>query len=691
MLPIGDHPNFRACWIPGTVEQQQIDKLQLEARRVLTRVRARHRIKQVGALGLLVVTVGILNIGLTSRTLVAPASWLKSAETRWAEARTLLGSEVQQGPFLYALSHEDWVQQTLVPAAKAHLSPDIAFATARSAMWRGGIQNRMTAYADLKAAAGRSSQDVEILGAFVEVGASLGETLPEAFANASRAFGRMEDFNTPSLALVRAGAAMDIAEGNELRAAQRTKDCAGVDAPDAGCVLFHGLATQDTDLLNTLAERFPESLRVRLALSRVLLQRQRYAELETQLGILKTQLSEEGEVHALRADLLGLTGKWGRARKSAILAISMDPWRIGSLHLAAAVSLRIDRDPVAALALFDALMSQPNFQRDLHRVDILAQGADAALQTQDLRRAHRWVDEALRTNKHHVGAQLIKAQIYVAEGNNSGAKAVLRAIEYSADAPRQRALDHTLAGRSFLDLGFQRSGRAELESGIVADPLIIAPRRELAWAQLQTGDLPGVVSTIHQMVWLNPRRKAKVDPRTVSGPSPPIPRFFYRELKRALASDVRMEPEKGPTLALMAWVDGRPEAVQALRQALGWEEGRLELHGALAQSLLEAGDWQGALRQAKHVVQVRPSAGLYHGVLGRALSKSAAHQASNQAFELALKHAGTDPTVLWWAVEGRLAQGDSVGAKVLLARLAKLGVDEPAVQQTLLALSNQAE
>jgi tetratricopeptide (TPR) repeat protein len=687
MVPLADHADFRACWIPGSADQQLIERFQVESRRTLRRARARHRLRQLGAVALLTVTSGILYIGLTSRMFVAPGSWFEAAESWWDDAHELLATGTSPKRFVYALPHDEWIRTTVIPAAEAHASPETAFLTGRIALWRGSLEDRTLAYHDLMAAVGRSPDDPEILSVFVEAAASLRSASPEAFADASRAFGRLEGIQVESVAVRRAAAALDLVEGNGGRAMQRTEACANGDVPDPGCVLLHGMASLDVGRLRELLHQYPQANRVRLALARALLATGDQVGLDRQSRILTRRLPNEGEGHALRAEACAATGRWEKARLAADKAVERDPWRIESLHLAAAIALRIERRPKIAMNMFEILINHPRFESNDRRADILAQGADAALQADQHRRAKRWVDEALRDNAHHVGAQLTKAAVHLDEGDETLAKGVLRAIEHGSDGNRSSAWSHLWVGRMYLGLGLQRSARTELDSAIESDPLLMEPRRELAWAQLKTGDLPGVVSTIHQMAWLNPLATMGADPRSLTGPGTPPPREFFQALRRALNSDVRMEPERKPTLALLAWIDGRAQALSMLESAVGWEEGRVELHAALAQEFLGRKRWRAAALHAEHVVQVRPNAGLFHAVFGRAMSKQGAPVASEAAFELALKHAGDDPTVLWWAIEARRDQGDGPGARLLLERLMAAGVNTPAVEGSLLALA----
>ncbi len=689
MMSLGDHPDFRGCWIPGSSEYHQIEQFQTSARRSLLRSRVRRVAGRVGAFGLLSISIGILVVGVQSRIFVAPSEWFDKVEALQSETMALVDQPETAESFHLELPHDRWIRDKVIPAMEEHRAPETAFFTGQVSLWSGGTSGRLSAYKDLMAAVGHTPSDPEVLGLFVEAAASLRDVQPGTFVDASRALGRLEASTVPSLVVARAGASVDLAEGNSLRAAQRTADCAT--QGDLGCRLIHAEATSDGSALERLVLEYPDSNRIRLAYARVLLGNGDYVGLESETRLLVQRLPNEGESFALRAESCAATARWKQARKAADRAVMIDAWRTETLHLAAAISLRIEHRPKEALTLFETLIAHPRLDRASSRANIFAQAADAARQAGRQRLAGRWADEALRTDKHHVGAKLIKATIHLSEADLPEAKSLLRSIEYAADDQQDLAWSHLWAGRMYLALGLQRTARTELESAIEADPLLLAPRRELAGAQLETGDLEGVVSTVHKMVWLNPRAQVQGDPRLASGPGSWEPRAFFRDLQRALAADVRLEPERTATVALLAWVDGRPRSIRMLREALGWEDGRLELRAALAQALLENEEWEAAIRHADHVVKVRPKAGLFYAVLGRGKSKLKAPVASTEAFELALKHAPDDPTVLWWAIEARLDQGDRTGARVLLEKLLRSDVNIPAVEGVLLALEAAEE
>jgi hypothetical protein len=230
-----------------------------------------------------------------------------------------------------------------------------------------------------------------------------------------------------------------------------------------------------------------------------------------------------------------------------------------------------------------------------------------------------------------------------------------------------------------------------LEAASDADPHWGAPRLELAWAKLDSGDAQGASEAIRELGWYDPQMVRRHDLRTRVDLGDPVTRPWRGRLAKAMASDVRLSLQKEGTLGVLDWYQGNGDGLTALSGAIAGGDADLKLQAALAQAAMRNGSWQMSLEVTDRVLGSRRRAGLFHGIRGRAAEALQRGGESAAAFDLALKYSGDHPSVLLWAYSSRIASGDIAGSKVVFEAMEALGEDGPIVLDKDLAQASPKE
>ena len=688
--PVADHVDFRGCFIPGSEDQKWIAHVEADNRRTIARARRNKMVRTSGAAMAMIGGVGFLGLGLFTRALVLPPVWLDRIVAVTSSVQTVLGGEngaagetldVSLLPDL-ALTGEGVEPQIPAP---------LAFQQGWSGLWRGSRADTRAAWRSFADGLRQSPLDVDGHAGLVEAGAVLQNVDNTVGSVTMRARARLEMLAPKSIPAIRARAALALADGNVYLAAELTRPDETNDKSDLGCRLIHSEATRDTALLDALAKEYPNSGRVQRARARGAMAVGDWVTVEDAGNALVRLHPDDGAGYAFIAEAAAATARWSLAARQARRALDGDPWRIPLQHLLGAIDLRIKGAPQRAIGTYRQLVEDTRLSTYADKQTVLVQAADAALKLGELDVASAWLDTALAEQPDDNSALLVRAAIQLRRGDAASAETFLRQMDEASEEGLVGARNHLWAGRLFLEMGIQRLARNELEAAIRLAPTWLEPHMELASARLATGNVAAASADIRALVWLDRSLQHERDPRTDSGLGPPPIPHLSEQFQVAIRNDIRMAEDRDATLGILSWLEDRPGTYALLRAAVARDEGRVEVHAALARAYLSDGLWSEAAVHAERVLAARPREGLIHAAHGRALSMLQANDAAMQAIDLALQNARDHLTVLRWGAEVRQRAGDVDGARVLLKRLLALQPGEPSVQATLVALGADGE
>jgi len=686
--PICEHPEFRGCFIPGSEDERRIAKLRRDNVDGIARGRRRHMLRQaaVGVLGMALASV--IYLGLSTRLFVLPQHILEGLEQGWQALSSAVEEPKPAARPAETLPHDEWLVGAAAAAGPTERHWTVRLQEARALLWAGDARSIDQSRQAFLQVLHHSPSEPEANGGLAEAMAAAQGRDPHWLELASRAVARVSAVAEGTVVAKRARAALALAEGNDALALQVTAACA---AEDLGCRLLHAEARSDLKGLIAMGEQNSDSARVQLAIGRVALAGGAWARLTQTARDITARWPWEGEAWAMRAEAFAAIGRWKMAQDAAERSIALDPWRLKTRHLSAAIQLRANGDGSTALAAYGALLGADQIDTYPEAVTARVQGGIAALQAGDLVLARTWADAALSQEDDHPGAKLLSAAIFQQQGEHIRAKAVLRDMDHNLLHGPAGARMHYWAGALFLDMGQQRLARNELEAAANADPHWGDPKLELAWAKLDSNDPMGAAVAIRDLGWMAPAFQRGVDFRGVVDLGPAHRRKWRQRLEEALSADVRLALKREGTLAVLDWYTGRSRGGAGIQAAIDAGDTDLHLQAALAQALLGAEDWAGSLVVTDRVLGSRRRAGLFHGVRAVATHRLGRRAESAGSFDLALKYSGDNPTVLWWAIEARQDAGDTDGVRALLKAMKEQGIDPPSVARLELALADRGE
>ena len=166
----------------------------------------------------------------------------------------------------------------------------------------------------------------------------------------------------------------------------------------------------------------------------------------------------------------------------------------------------------------------------------------------------------------------------------------------------------------------------------------------------------------------------------------PASRNLMDPIMRAMEKDVRHEPKREVTAAILAWWFKRPGHLDLLYDALENGRDQLSLKAAMARASFEAGHWEEAATQALLVIGRKPSANLMHSVRGQSLAKLGRWNEGVDSLRRSVRGDTVDTGLLCAAALAWIEHGDLEEAEELLVQAEKAAPKDTRVRRAMLAL-----
>jgi tetratricopeptide (TPR) repeat protein len=681
---IADHPDFRGCFIPGSADEIQIEALKQEYRAVERRAKTRQFVQRIAAGTLFLVAAGATFVGANSRILVAPEPVLEHVEglvVWWARAiePSVLYRPI---PLSKDLPHAEWAK------AQNSTGEVTVFQRAEIALWNSASHELEEARRLYLTALGSAPLDAMAHAGLVEADSEMLAVRPELLGEIARAAVRLDTLEQEGPAVDRATAALALAKGNRLGAAESTKQCRRV---DVGCALLHGEATRSVaEVLDVKAKVGPVS-RVLRVLARTAFAAEDWLALDAATSEMIKRFPRDPLGYELRAEQRAALGFWAEAGSLATRARELGSESVAVRHLEAAIALQVEQDIAKAMRLYQSLSEHHLLSGYRARLTILVQGTIVSVEGGDMAAASRMLDTASDAAPKEASVMMAQAIKEFMGGSQEAAESILRELDTSELESMDEAGVHLWAAYMYLDGGKQRLARTELEEAERIRPDWHRVFHEMVWAELQTKDIKSVIDTIGSMSLVPDKTELRHDPRRGLGLGEPPLRPIAGPLLRAMDADIRFARLREPVAAILSAMAHRPGALEHLLDAIDQFPDHMALQATLASALFEADRWEEAVPIALNVVGRRPSSKWMQSVRGRSLAKLGRWNEAKDALRRSIRGDISDVRLLQWASEAWSAEGEYAEASRLLEQAAEMKPEDPIVRRGLLALREGKE
>jgi tetratricopeptide (TPR) repeat protein len=677
---LADHPDFRGCFIPGSKDDLEIERMRVELDAIARRAKNRRILHTSGGVFLFLLSGVMVWFSANSQLLLMPVTWRVEVEEtlHWWQGRAEPGTQFDDVVTEASLPHRDWV--------KAH-PKDINGASLHLAMaahWSTpglGLDQVRRLY--LQAMATHPLDPMPLAG-LIEIDAAMLYSRPALLGEISRAISRLEALRAEGPGMDAALGGLALAQGKRSSAKKYTEECAKTDAV---CAILHGEASLDTGEIEAVIARLgpqPRSLR---ALCRTALAAGEWDVLEKAVTRLIALTPDDPEGFEFYAEGQAALGRWGLASSAAAQAVALGTERAEIVHLRAAVVLASGSVDEGLIEMFDSLMMHPHLGGHTSRQTVLIQAAQLRIGVGDLAGAREIVDSALDSHAKNQAASVVLAIILSGEGRFGDAESVLREIDTNGMAPPDGAAIHRWTARLYLDMGKQRLARQEIENALRLDPSSQATQEERIWAAISAGDVNGALLALEKLVSLAPARSIDTDPREGLGLTPPARRNLAGPFLKAMDADIRYAPEREPVSALLGWWAGRPGHLAHLLDAANGHPNHLSLQMAIAKAAFASGDWALAEENAVAVVSRKPSMTVMHSIRGRSLAMMGRWPEAVDPLKRSVKSDSGQVELLRLAAEAWAEHGDVEMAITLLDEAKKIAPWDARIRRALFALS----
>ena len=697
-LPLIEHPDHRAAFIPGTPLWQALQKERESAtgtqRDLVSGQRRRLLFAALAMGGSLALAAWAIGTG----GLVLPEEILERLGGSMGESAEQLGAQVEvamdpeaaarQAAAAHALAGADEIRALQAAWPEVDLPPALLLARGRTALWRADRASEEEARQVLEQGVAASPEDPELIGSLVE-----------AWGRASAVEGRMGQISAlierlnalapASVALARARAALAWSQGDRETTRTRATEClAGTSGTegDPTCRVLLARLSGDLATLTELTEAFHSPPWILLLRAELALEQGRMPEAQ---ALARSARSGEGEVprawaiEALAAEAQGDgAAAWPAARHAAELA----PEDLDLRLLAARLRYQVDGDADGALSELSSLLEAPGVGSWSGEEAAVREAASIASSSGDDVAALSWSDRILAAHPGDPIAALSKARALVGLGKGELAEAAIASAEEEQLQGADLIRWSLSAARFHRDLGRDRGCAAMLDKGLKVAPAHPGLLLERAALKSRMGDLGGAVRDIEELARTDHGYWAAADGASRIQVSGDGVTGFQRKISDALQGDLRGPGRAAAAAALIAWGSGGEGVEEPLQRALSLTDDPIPVQLALAQVAFEQEAWARALLQldaAKAGGSLPVELVALRALVLAHLDRPAEAMEASQRF-------GRDQT-LTAAAHFRLAEaldlaGDHAGAREHLDAAARLTPDHRALGALRLAL-----
>jgi len=683
-LPIADHPDFRGCFVPGSADDLEIQRLRKAAARMARRVKYKRFLGTGLGLLFLCASGALLWVSASSRLLVLPEGWMVEVEevVGWWKNKTVRKEHYLNVVRVGDLPHTEWVQAQ-------RPDPDgLALHRAMIGHWEVSEDRLETVRRSFLSAVSNSPLDPMPLAGLVQVDAAMLYTRPELLGEINRAMSRLDVLGAKGPAVAAARAELALAQGNRGSAREATEACVETDPV---CSMLHGEATLDPQKVQEVIDQYGPSARALRTLCRTGIAAQDWLAVERCVGALQELDSDHAAADEFRSEMYASLGLWNQALSAAQRAVRKGSERAELMHLIGSIKFVTNPRDFELRALYTNLIGHPHLSGHTNREVVLVQAAQIHVGVGELEQAREIIDAALEAHPESHAARILLADILYKEGRHGDSESILRDIDTSGTNHRDAAIIHMWSARLYFEMGKQRLGRTEVENAIRLDPLHPFGYSELAWASVETRNIQGAVDNLEQMVLRASYRDLSTDPRSGIGLRAPKLRSLYRPILQAMSGDVRFDQEQEPTGAILDWWEGRPGHLAVMSEALEKFPNHMALQIAIALAAYDAGEWQVAHDNALAVLSRRPSLAIMHSVRGRALGKLGRWTEAVDPLNRSIKGEAEQALLLLWAAQSWIEKGDLDVAQALITKAIALEPGDPRIRHTQFALKRNGQ
>lgn len=688
-----EHPDFRAIFIPGTAERDELERLMSSQQQDRARATAHNTRRRITLVALLVVGVGAPVWAWLTGATVLSDSTMSTITSLWRTSSGAIGDKVRSATDADA-ARESLEAAKPVPGGAAverlrtvwpSVEEPVALLLIRGqiSLAKGTRAGFVEAQESLEKAVAIAPEDPEAVSWLALSYLTMLNESPDQLQTGLVMGERVEALASGTVAAARATAAVRLASGDTKGAVEAAKSCLALGAPetaaaeavspaaatqeaaapatqgtasgDMTCLGIAAVAAGDRAALDALAERFPRVMPLDTARGQLAVADQAWAEAIKIGRDLARRAPDDARPQVLIAHASAALGQWKEAEEAATRAVKAEPHRIDMAALAAEVALKVRGDGKGAFELYEGILKNDRWKDYTSQPRVLSDAATAAVEAGNPTRAIELADLALAADKGAPAAVLARARALSALGRAEEVDPTLATVDQGRLQGRVGARYLVGAARLMMKYDRNRPAATSLDAAIEADPSFAPAWLERARVHLRSDNGLAAVETLQKLALQDHGLEAARSPLvSVWYPSETVTEL-RAALNQAGAKDARVATQVQAALGVVDWASGG--GTGALNQAVAEDPSSLTAHAALAQARLRSGDAGGALGHIARVLAGDPTLGLFHAMKGAALTSLGRTGEAEDAFGQAMVNAREAPSLYLWRAAARKQAG----------------------------------
>ena len=706
-----EHSDFRGCFIPGTPERNEVEKLKNAINSEKSAETSRQRRRVLRATALLAVGIVLPVVTTTTGLGVLPERWVDSIQGvvggLWGEAKGVISSASDQDQARQSIKSaaglpaQNAVSRLKDAYPKVEEPLELLLARGEASLWKGSVAGFQAARDDFERAVAKAPEDPAAVAGLTMAYAALLEVERGQIVTVVDLAQRAEALAPGSASALKAAALAAMVGGDTKRAAELAQRCVELKPegaapgatvkPDPGCLGLHAAATLDAAAAEALDSRYPN--RAPVSLVRLFIATAS-SDWGTDLRVgraLGKRAGDDPLPWAFVATGAYNMGLWREARDAAERVAKAAPWRLDIRLMQAQILLKVDLEAAAALPLYQAILADERWADVPNKAAVWTDASAAALELGKTDLALTWTEAALKEDNGYIAAVLVRARALKATGKEGDVEPLLATIDNARLTGREGARYLLGVGAMHLDAGRSRPATQALDLALELDPSYPPIHLERALAYLKAGNPAAAVQQLEELALSDATLDRARSPLTRVWSAPGSWTDLRRDLEAQALADVRLAPRAPSAIGVVAWAGGQGDARAVLQRALDANPNSTPAHAAMAWLLVERGEPGAALPHIERVLSDQPQSGLFHALKGRALAMQGRFDDAERAFGQAMVNAAKQPSVYRWRAEARMRAGKRDGARSDLETALELAPGDLASAALLVDLQEQTK